>query len=140
MAESIVFGAMTEIGPANSGKYELLITCTADTDGSFGVTLTTAQMQAFAGKYLYMISAYPGSPAMTDGAELEIRDSLQRVIMDAAGNGNDFIDATSTTTEYPSGPNTDHYWIANDAYPWSIYIENNIVNGGKTNLLFTFID
>ena len=124
----------------NSGKYEILLTCTADAGSNFSYTFSSGIMDIFDGKYIYLISSH--SNTVSDGAELEIRDTFGRVILDANGNGNDFLNqaATPATMEYPSGPNTDHYHVGNDTYPLTIYAENIGASGGTINILFTLTD
>lgn len=139
MAGTVTGGALNDLG-RNSGKYELLLTCTADAAGALSAAVNSATMDNLAGKYVFTITSYPGNPAPTDGSELEIRDSIGREVISSAGNGNDFIDATDTKTEHATGPNTDLYYLASDAYPWTVYMENNAVANAVFYLLLTLTD
>jgi hypothetical protein len=125
----------------SAGDYELLITCTADADASLQVTLTSADMAKMNRKWVKLISSYSNTvtAAGASGAELEIRDSVGRIIMDNNGHGNNFIVNGTTTYEYAEGPNDDHDWFVNSDYPWTIYIEN-ITAAGTANILLTLSD
>lgn len=139
-ADTCVTSALTA-EDVSAGSYELLITCTADADASLQVTLTSADMAKMHRKWVKLISSYDNTvtAAGASGAELEIRDSVGRIIMDNNGHGNNFIVNGTTTYEYAEGPNDDHDWFVNSAYPWTIYIEN-ITQAGAGNLLITLSD
>ncbi|MCK9520879.1 MAG: hypothetical protein M0R74_17920 [Dehalococcoidia bacterium] len=125
---------------ATSGwGYELLITCEADTNGALAVTLDSLTMNKLSGKFCFLITSYGNT--VKDLSELEIRDSIQRVIIDNAVNGKNFITRSVIPTyTYPEGPNKDHYWVFNAKYPITIYVENNDVSKGVVNLLFTLLN
>jgi len=133
-------GVMTELGPewpGDSHFYEVVVTCTAAANGQLGVTLNATTMAQLAGKWTHTITNYPGAPAMTIGAEVEIRDSLGRKVLSSAGNGNDFIVVSGAKTVFPTSPSGSGDYLANPAYPWTIYVENSIVSGGVVNFIFT---
>lgn len=137
---TITGGAATHpVFSSNSGFYDYAFSCSADAGSNFQYTLTTAQMALLSGQFAYTIASN-GSNTVSDGAELEIRDSYGRVYLDAAGNGNDFLDTSTATWEYFSGPNTDHFPPFSNRYPITIYGENIGAGGGNIFLLITTMD
>jgi hypothetical protein len=111
-------------------KYNIRVTCTAGADGSINEnnTLTASDMALVDGSFLYKVTVQPGGTAPTDASDLAITDSRSLSLMTAAGNGLDLVDATSTTQEYPEGPNTDDFQMLHKAYPLTFVITNNSVN------------
>ena len=137
-ADTCTEGTVIELGPANSGKYEVLFTCTADTSGNFAYTLSDGMMDSLAGKYIYRVAS--ANNTVSEGAEFEIRDSFGRVFMAASGNGKNFLSQSAyATEEYTSGPNTDDYRLVGN-YRLTFYAENIGASGGAIYILFTLVD
>jgi hypothetical protein len=126
---------------AAAGAYDVLVTCAADASTSLEVPLTSTDMAKFNRKFVYLVTSYDNDVTAVgaSGAELEIRDSLGRVIMDNSNHGQNFIvNGGPPTTGYTEGPNGDHYWLTFDDYPWTIFVEN-ITKAGTVHLLFSLV-
>ena len=136
-------------GPVLTGE-EVLLLCTAHTDGTVSVTLsgTTALdaiMIKLAGQYAWQLVSFPstegdsGGPAPTDNADLEITEQMTATIgLSLLGtNGTDFIDATTAkeTVFLNSFLGLNTYRMATLARPWTI-IASSVGSGGKFYLLF----
>ena len=129
---------------------EVLLLCTAHTDGTVSVTLsgTTALdaiMTKLAGQYSWQLISFPstvadsGGPPPTDNADLEITEKMTATIgLSLLGtNGTDFIDATTAkeTVFLNSFLGLNTYRMGTIVRPWTI-TASSVGNGGKFYLLF----
>ena len=125
-----------------AGRYELLLTCAADATPGFAVTLTAADMIKMDRMFVHLISSYDNTvtAAGASGAEVEVRDSINRVILDNARNGNNLLmNSPLATYAHTEGPGTDQAWYASSAYPWTVNVEN-ITQAGTFHLLLTLVN
>lgn len=127
-------------GPEDE-KLKIVFACTADAaDASMSYTLTESQMANMHGLWTIIVTTYPGATAPTDASDLAITDGNGLAVMTAAGNGINFIDATSTLQEYTEGPNGDQYFLADKEVPWTLTITNNLVNSAVVNIRFDMVE
>lgn len=118
----------SESGQVISGD-EILVLCTAHTDGVLSVTLsgTTAKdalMKRLAGWYQWQIVSFPGDTAPDDNSDLEITEKMTDTIgLSLLGtNGTAFIDATTAkeTVYHNAFLGVPTYRMATLARPWTI--------------------
>jgi hypothetical protein len=140
-ADTCTTGTITAEDTA-AGRYELLLTCAADATPGFAVTLTAADMIKMDRMFVHLVSSYGNTVTAVgaSGAEVEIRDSISRVILDNAGGGNNLlVNSPIATYAHTEGPGTDQAWYASKTYPWTINVEN-ITQAGAFNLLLTLVN
>jgi len=140
MAESYTY----TLSSSNKKKWVTLV-CTADTDGSFDITLSAAIMNFMAGNYCRCIKAAPTTDgtAPTNNSDLSITDSFGVVLMSASVNGANLIPAALPALwNYCDGPLSagSDYPLVDANYAWTMSVTNNIVNGADFTLIIELVD
>jgi hypothetical protein len=121
-------------------KTRVTVKCTFDTTpGTATDTFDQSIMGPMDGKYVLLVTVYPGSTA-PDAASVAISDSNGLALMTAAGNGLNLVHATNTLDEYLEGPNGDSYHLVDANFPWTVTVTDQATNNAIIYIRFDTVD